>query len=204
MNRATQLARGAAAAAVAVFLAAFSHGVAAGEAPGWVGLVLSAVFALGVSVALLGRRGGPVRTVLAVGSSQAVFHLLFSLGTGDATVLEVSGAGHHQHVAVAQTAGESVATAAHAHGDAAMLAGHVLAGVATVLYLLAVEAAAWRALSRAVRGFVRSVTAVDAPAPVALPLAPAARPAVERARLRGRALLAQLRHRGPPVRPAFA
>ncbi|MGX5697020.1 hypothetical protein ACWKWP_12540 [Agromyces soli] len=200
MNRATQLARGAAAAAVAVFLAAFSHGVAAGEAPGWVGLVLSGLVALGVSVALLGRRGGPLRTVLAVGASQAVFHLLFSLGTGDPSVLEVSGSGHHQHVSVAASA----MTASHGHGDTAMLLGHVAAGIATVLYLLAVEAAAWRALSRAVRGFVRSVTRIDAPAPVPVARAAAARPAVERARLRGRALLAQLRHRGPPAAPAFA
>lgn len=203
MNRATQLVRGAAAASVAMFLAAFSHGVAAGEAPGWAGLALSGVLALAASVAFVGRRSGIVRTALAVGVSQLGFHLLFSLGTGDAALLRVSGEGHHQRVSVAD--GLLVAGAPmHAHGDGAMLLGHVLAGLSTVVYLLAVEAAAWRMLARAVRGFVRRIVRAVFPVAAAGAAEPQFPEAVQRARLRGRALLAQLRHRGPPVLLASA
>ncbi|GAA2445025.1 hypothetical protein [Agromyces soli] len=211
MNRATQLARGAAAAAVALFLAAFSHGAAAGEAPGGPGLALSAFVALAVSVALVGRRSSPLRVVLATAASQLVFHLLFSVGAGAGgagALLRVSGDAHHPTVTALPDA--SGATAApllgHGHTDAAMLLGHVLAWLATVAYLLAVEAAAWRALRRTARAvLVRAVDEASALAAIPVPAGPLVRPlARDRARLRGRQLVAQLRHRGPPRHPAFA
>ncbi len=213
MNRATQLARGAAAAAVALFLAAFSHGVAAGEAPGWPGLALSAFVALAVSVALVGRRSSPLRVVLATAASQLVFHLLFSVGAGagGGALLRVSGDAHHPTVTMLPDASagplaSGAAVVGHGHTDAAMLLGHVLAWLATVAYLLAVEAAAWRALRRAARAvLVRAVDEASALAAVPVPAGPLVRPlARDRARLRGRQLLAQLRHRGPPRHPAFA
>lgn len=213
MNRATQLARGAAAAAVALFLAAFSHGVAAGEAPGWPGLALSAFVALAVSVALVGRRSSPLRVVLSTAASQLVFHLLFSVGAGagGGALLRVSGDAHHPTVtmlpdASAGSLASGAAVVGHGHTDAAMLLGHVLAWLATVAYLLAVEAAAWRALRRAAQAvLVRAVDEASALAAVPVPAGPLVRPlARDRARLRGRQLLAQLRHRGPPRHPAFA
>ncbi|MFK4729081.1 hypothetical protein ROT00_05285 [Agromyces mediolanus] len=209
MNRATQLARGAAAAAVALFLAAFSHGVAAGEAPGWPGLALSLFVALAVSVALVGRRSSPTRVVLATAGSQLVFHLLFSVGVGAdgaGSLLRVAGDAHHPVVTALPDAAAPLGAAAHGHTDAAMLAGHVLAWLATVGYLLAVEAAAWRSLRRAARAvLVRAVDEASALAAVPAPAVRRARPqARDRARLRGRQLVAQLRHRGPPAHPAFA
>jgi len=214
VNRATQLARGAAAAAVALFLAAFSHGAAAGEAPGGPGLALSAFVALAVSVALVGRRSSPLRVVLATAASQLVFHLLFSVGAGAGgagALLRVSGDAHHPSVTVlpdaaAGSAASSTAVVGHGHTDAAMLLGHVLAWLATVAYLLAVEAAAWRALRRAARAvLVRAVDEASALAAIPVPAGPLVRPlARDRARLRGRQLVAQLRHRGPPRHPAFA
>lgn len=202
MNRATQLARGAATASVALLLAAFSHGVAAGEAPGWAGLALSGVLALAASVAFVGRRSGVLRTALAVGASQLGFHLLFSVGTGDGSLLRMSGEGHHRTVAVVDgVLGVDAGAAApvHVHGDVAMLLGHVLAGLATVVYLLAVEAAVWRTLARAIDGFVRSIARDPLPAVTVVAIATSVPEAVERARLRGCPLLAQLRHRGPPL-----
>jgi len=220
VNRATQLARGAAAAAVALFLAAFSHGVAAGEAPGWPGFALAVFVALVVSVALVGRRSSPVRVVLATAASQLVFHLLFSVGAGGGggALLRVSGDAHHPTVTVlpdasgvapapgGAVAGTAAAAAGHGHTDAAMLAGHLLAWLVTVAYLLAVEAAAWRALRRAARAVLaRVVGEASALAAVPAPAGPLVQPrARDRARLRGRQLIAQLRHRGPPPVPAFA
>ncbi|MBT2517881.1 hypothetical protein J7E29_10585 [Streptomyces sp. ISL-90] len=199
MNRATQLARGAATASVALFLAALSHGIAGREAPGGVGLVLAGLVALAASVAFVGRRSTPVRTALAVVVSQGAFHLLFGVGAGSGPRLVVSGTGHHQAV----TALEGTATAHATHTDAPMLVGHAIAAVLTIVYLLAIEAAAWRSLATAVRRFVvrltRGIARVPAPLVVARSVAPA-----RHARPRERLLLPGLRYRGPPALLASA
>ncbi|UOQ87866.1 hypothetical protein MUN74_11195 [Agromyces endophyticus] len=204
MNRATQLARGAATASVALFLAAFSHGVAGGEAPGSVGLVLAAIVALATSVAFVGRRNSPVRTALAVVASQGAFHLLFGVGAGPSSGQFVAnGAGHHATMAFVETAGTG-STVAHAGHDGAMLVGHALAAVATIVYLLAVERTAWSALASATRRFVLVLTGrAGEPVAVAAPYRldrSAVAPPVLRSRLR----FAALRYRGPPLLPAFA
>lgn len=201
MNRATQLARGASTAAVALFLAAFSHGVAAGEAPGGVGLVFAALLALAASVAFVGRRTSSVRVALAVIMSQGAFHLLFGVGAGGADRLVVSGTGHHQVVTVVEGAAPAVTHTAHA--DATMLVAHALAAALTIAYLLAVEAAAWRSLAGTARRLVGRLTGATTVAPVvvAVPRPTAdARPVLLRSRLR----YAGLRDRGPPAPLAFA
>lgn len=206
MNRATQLARGAATASVALFLAAFSHGVAAGEAPGGVGLALAGIVALGASVAFVGRCTSPVRTALAVLVSQGAFHLLFGVGAGSATgQFVVNGHGHHETVSFVD-AGGAVASSAHAgHGDTAMLAGHVLAAALTIVYLLVIERAAWSALAAATRRFVLVLSGRAAePAPVGAPSRPLGLGAAALPRLRSRLRFAALRYRGPPRLPAFA
>lgn len=214
MNRATQLARGTATASVALFLAAFSHGVAGGEAPGGVGLALAGIIALGASTAFIGRRTSPVRTALAVLVSQGAFHLLFGVGAGQGTgSFVVSGAGHHQTVSfvdAAAGAGGAAAQSAHAghafaeFGDAAMFAGHALAAALTIVYLLAVERVAWAALAAATRRFVLVLSGRAAE-----PAVVAARPGLARLdafappRLRSRLRFAALRYRGPPSFLAF-
>ncbi|KRC61221.1 hypothetical protein ASE14_09890 [Agromyces sp. Root81] len=202
MNRAAQLARGSATAVVALFLAAFSHGVAGGEAPGGVGLVLAGIVALGASVAFVGRRATPLRTTLAVIVSQGTFHLLFGVGAGASTGSFVaSGDGHHQTVAFVD--GAAAATAGHVHADTAMLLGHALAAVATIVYLLAVEQAAWRAVAAAARRFVLRLTSPVPP--LALPLAAVRRPASTRVpQLRSRLRFTALGSRGPPLLLASA
>lgn len=197
MNRATQLARGAATAAVAVLLAGFSHGFAGGEAPGGAGLALAALVALAASVALVGRRATPVRTALAVVVSQAAFHLLFGVGAGTSTgSFVVSGGVHHSTVAFIDAAGS---TGDHGHTDGAMLIGHAIAAAVTIVYLVAVERAAWRAVGAATRRLVLRLTAsnvllVD----VALPLV---RGTIgSRApRLRSRLRFTAFGYRGPPA-----
>lgn len=200
MNRATQLARGATTAAIALFLAAFSHGVAAGEAPGGVGLVFASLVALAASVAFVGRRTTPIRVALAVTVSQGAFHLLFGVGAGSGGLV-VSGTGHHQVVTIAEGAAPAAAHAAHA--DVAMLAAHALAAVLTIVYLLAAEGVVWRALAGTARRFVGRLTGAVtlAPAVVTVP-----GPAIDAApvRPRSRLLNSGLRYRGPPARLAFA
>lgn len=201
MNRATQLARGATSAAIALFLAAFSHGVAAGEAPGVVGLVFAALVALAASVGFVGRRVTPVRVALAVIVSQGTFHLLFGVGSGDGGGLAVSGTGHHQVVTVVESAAPAAPHAAHA--NAAMLVAHALAAVFTIVYLLAAEAAVWRALTGGARRLIGRLTGAITSAPVAIAMS---RRAVDAAPMlpRARLLNSALRYRGPPVLPAFA
>lgn len=200
MNRATQLARGAVTAAVAIALAGFSHGVAGGEAPGDVGLVFAFLVALAASVAFIGRRTTPVRVALAVIVSQGAFHLLFGVGAGGPDRLLVTGSGHHQVVTVV----DGAVPAAHAaHSDLAMLAGHALAAAFTIAYLLAVEAVTWRSLAVAARRLVGRLTGAVTSVPVVVP---ARRAAVALAPVlpTGRLLRSALRYRGPPARPAFA
>ncbi|SIN86919.1 hypothetical protein [Agromyces cerinus] len=203
MNRAAQLARGSATALVALFLAAFSHGVAAGEAPGGVGLVLAGIVALGASVALVGRRTTAVRTTLAVIVSQGAFHLLFGVGAGASSgSFVVNGGGHHQQT-VAFVDGGAAAPVGHVHADTAMLIGHALAAVATIVYLLAVEQVAWRTLTAAARRFVLRLTA---PVPPLALLVPVVRRALATCvpRLRSRLRFTALGSRGPPLLLASA
>lgn len=200
MNRATQLARGATTAAVALFLAAFSHGIAAGEAPGGVGLVFAALVALAASVAFVGRRVTPIRVALAVIVSQGAFHLLFGVGAGGGDLV-VSGTGHHQVVTVVE--GAAPAATHVAHSDGAMLVAHALAAVLTIVYLLAVEAAAWRSLAGTARRLVGRLTGASTPVPVAVRVP---RPATDAAPVpaRSRLLNSALRYRGPPAHLVFA
>jgi hypothetical protein len=81
-TRWTRVARGLAAAAIATFVAAFSHAAAGGGAPGGVGLALAAAFA--VMVCVLFTRRSPSLPLLSasVVLSQLAFHLLFAVGAG--------------------------------------------------------------------------------------------------------------------------
>lgn len=203
MNRAAQLARGSATAVVALFLAAFSHGVAAGEAPGGLGLLLAGIVALAASVAFVGRRSTPLRTTLAVIVSQGAFHLLFGVGAGASTgSFVVSGGGHHPTVAFADggaaaTAVGGAAPAGHLHADTAMLIGHAIAAVATIVFLLAFEQAAWRAVTTAARRIALRLTA---PVPQLALLPPVIRRVTSTSapRLRSRLRFTALGSRGPP------
>lgn len=195
--RRTRVTRGVLAAAVATFAAAFSHGIAVGEAPSAVALAVASVLAVSICVALAGR-STPLRLAVAVVSSQAAFHALFA--ALPATTGTVTQAGHHGMVSLATDA----ATHAHASTDVGMWLGHTAAAVVTIACLQhgervllgfgATFALAFRALISAL--VVRPAATPAVAAPAWLPVAAAAT-----------ALLPfSANRRGPPLRartPSF-
>jgi hypothetical protein len=212
VTRAAQLARGTATAAVAVVLAACSHGIAGREAPGMVGLALAAVVAVGASVAFIGRRSTPLRTALAVIVSQAAFHLLFSVGApggGGGSTLDVTGSGHHHPLDSVEGAaaiagqGPGQGLGHPGHADAAMLVGHTIAAALTIAYLLVLERAVWLALGAATRRLVLRLTTTTEPVGVAC-VVPAPLVGTTPTRLHGRLAFTAVRYRGPPFALASA
>lgn len=126
--RRTRVTRGVLAAAVSTFAAAFSHGVASGEAPSVVALAVASVLAVAVCVGLAGR-ATPARLTVAVVASQAAFHGLFvALPGASGTVTQ---AGHHGMVMLAA----DVASHVHGSADVAMWLSHAAAAVVTIAAL---------------------------------------------------------------------
>ncbi|MEC5151460.1 hypothetical protein [Cryobacterium sp. GrIS_2_6] len=76
----TRFARGWAIAGFATFVAALSHTLGGGAAPGLLPVVISLAFAGIVCIGLAGRAPSLWRTAAAVLTSQLIFHGLFSLG----------------------------------------------------------------------------------------------------------------------------
>ncbi|NQX34896.1 hypothetical protein [Herbiconiux sp. VKM Ac-2851] len=152
-SRTTRAARGLAAAAIALFLAALSHVAAGGGAPGQAGAALAAAFAALVCVGLAGRRLSVPRLAIAVLISQFAFHLLFGVGSGTGSGLAVATAHHHGR-AVSTLVPDALqsslaATPAHAHDSGWMWVSHAVAAVLTVLVLARGELAARRLLALA-------------------------------------------------------
>lgn len=126
--RSARVTRGVLAAAVATFAAAFSHGIASGEAPSVVALAVASVLSVTVCVALASR-STPLRLAVAVVVSQAAFHALFA--ALPATTGTVTRAGHHGMISLATDA----ATHAHASAGLGMWLGHVAAAAVTIACL---------------------------------------------------------------------
>jgi hypothetical protein len=195
--RGTRVTRGVLAAAVATFAAAFSHGVAAGQAPSIVALAGASVLAVVVCVALAGR-ATPLRLAAAVVLSQAGFHTLFALAPAATGTAGSTHGSHGSHLVITVTT-DAVAHV-HAPADAAMWLGHAAAAVVTILALARGERAVV-ALLHSLRLTVRALLGVIAALPAltparAMPAWPPRFPATT-------ALLpSDLRRRGPPaVRP---
>ena len=213
----TRVARGLAAAALATFVAAFSH-VAAGRgaAPGTAGLALSIAFSAVVCVLLTRRSLSLPLLTLSVALSQVVFHLLFGVGAGNGSGLVVASHEHHgltvsTLVPDPQHTVDAVA-GSHAHDSSTMWLAHVLAGVITVVALrngelvlrrllaLGHAVAARRELvTAAVRALVRAVSGTTGLRPAAPRILDRAvgLPVPDRLRDLG-VVLGSLRHRGPP------
>lgn len=193
--RAARLLRGAVLGTVATLLAAVSHLLGGGHAPSALALVVGVVFATFVGTVAVGRvatgrRVGVVRTAIAVGITQFVFHIGFALlGSGAA----VSATGAHRHHAVFSIAADPAA--AVAHGGAAMWLAHIAAAVLTVLYLRHLERHVWAVLSR-LGGVLLRAFSIQMPQPTVRPL----RVAVARELPAASALLRDaIARRGPPV-----
>ena len=192
--RAVRLLRGTLLGTVATLLAALSHVAGGGPTPSGLALVLGGVFATAVGTITLGRvaagRRTPLtRTMIAVALAQLAFHLGFSLlGTGGA----VSSTGGHHHALVSIAADPASAIA---QGGVGMWLAHLVAAVATVLYLRHLEARVWAVLARFGGFLVRALG-------IRMPQQPARRPlpAVFRDLLPATAVLRDaIARRGPPA-----
>lgn len=184
-SRWARVARGLAAAAFATFVAAFSHVVAGGSAPGIFGIAASLVISSMLCTVLTARALSLWRLTASVALSQLLFHALFS-GLGAPVA-----ATHHMDSMVMDAA------ATHSHPDAVMWLAHTAAGVVTVITFRYAEAAFW-GLADTARLLLARLLAIVVPAPAA-PASPTV--AVERRFVpRDLALLlSSMRHRGPPV-----
>lgn len=207
-SRGARVVRGLVVASLSVVVAAFSHVVGGGAAPGALGTILALAFAILACTALGSRALSPVRLSLSVALSQFVFHVLFSLGsTVPAGAAAHSSAGM---LGMVMSGGQTVtlpdlaapgAVPAEAMSDARMWLGHAVAAAITVALLLRGERSLLTLLRLGGSRLTRLAVIVDA-----LPGAPGVvRHSVVRAvaDLRGLrslvTLFATRPHRGPPV-----
>ena len=197
----TRVARGSLAAAFSTFVAAFSHAVSGGSAPGVAALSLAVAFSTLVCVALAGRGLSYWRIGASVAVSQIFFHTLFSLivqpAAASPSAPTMAHAGHDM-AAMFLPAG-AAASGASITVDVAMVTGHVLAAVATFAAIVWGERAARGLLAAALVRATR-FAALLLPAPVFLPRAVRLGRV---ARIDAPAVLEVLRasvwHRGPPL-----
>lgn len=196
-GRGTRVARGAAAAAVATFVALLSHVSGGGEVPGILGIVVPLALSFVACTALAGRRTSAMRLGLAVAVSQVLFHTLFVLGSYR------PGAEGHVHGAV-PTAATGGAMPHVMTTDAGMWAWHAVAALVTTVALHRGERtlAALRELAQRsiawVRARARIIAAIFGPAPlrrVSAEVVAVVRPV-------SALIVASARRRGPPARTA--
>ncbi|QOT21311.1 hypothetical protein [Paenarthrobacter sp. YJN-D] len=197
--RTVRFARGWAGAVAATLIAAASHVLSGGNAPGAPVLILSLALSGLVCMALAGKVLSLWRLATAVLVSQTVFHGLYSFDPGAhhdvGTAAAAGHAGHGAHTLASVAAGPSD------HSSPSMVVGHVLAAVATIAVLRYGEVTAVRllaALGLRLIPFLRIIQPLAVnPGPNVIPSDWAVRPL----RNLGVPLLA-MRHRGPPRRPA--
>ncbi|MDO5053017.1 MAG: hypothetical protein Q4E05_09035 [Pseudoclavibacter sp.] len=195
------IARGAAAASLAVVPAAVAHGVADGHAVGPGTLCLTILLAGAVCVRLVGRRLSRLRIALAVLAAQGLLHAVFPLShLGGSAVPGAGTAGHAGHgraAAAAALAGLRTELGSAAEPGAAMLVGHLCAAAVTVLAAWYGRAAC-RRLAAAARRLLVSLIRLAGPVPAPPGPARVASPAL-RSRPVRTAQLPVLGIRGPPL-----
>ena len=185
--------RGLVAAAIATFIAAFSHAVSGTEVPGLFALVAASVLAAVICILLAGRALSTWRLAASVVLSQLGFHTLFALAPASSGTV-TGGDGHHTDMLV-MTADAT----AHVHVTASpvMWLGHTLAAGVTIAALARGERALL-ALFDTLRLTVLVLWSTLRVAPLGRPVLPGAGwlPVLSAAE---RVLLSAMRHRGPPV-----
>lgn len=191
-SRWARVIRGTIAAAVATFVAAFSHALGGDAAPSWLGVGASFVLSVAICTALAGRALSWWRLFASVAVSQVLFHALFS-GAGVPVTPAATAVHDHGGAAVAALA----MPAMDGHADRMILA-HVIAGVITLLALRFGERAFWSVTdsARLVVARVLLVVAPIAAAPARVIL-PAVRTALAPRTIH---VPSTHRHRGPPLR----
>lgn len=139
--------RGSAAASFATFVALTSHVIGGGALPTLTGLIVPLALSTLVCVLLAGRQLSLHRLSISVLTSQALFHLLFSIFTPTAsapaptTAVDRHAAMHAGHEASMASMGtghdvmgsmSTGSTAGHAHTSPTMLIAHLVAAVVTI------------------------------------------------------------------------
>jgi hypothetical protein len=179
--------RGVVAAATTVLLAATAHTIGGGAAPSLLLIAVAAILAAPPAVVLVGRRPSVLRTSAAVLIAQFVFHTVFALFGGPATVAFTGG--DHTHMA-----GHMVMIGAAPMAHDSMTFAHALAGVVTVALLHRGE----RMLRAVGRGIRRLLPLRVRRAPFPLTVRVVAATFREPAR-RAVLLVADVGRRGPPL-----
>lgn len=203
--RQQRVARAAAAATLATFVALLSHSIAGGARPDAGGLLLVWALALVIATVLIGRRLSLVRLAVVVGLAQVGFHLFFVVcapGVSSGRADAVHGHAAHAHMPPqASTAGVETAASASAaaFSDIWMWTAHLVAALMTVAVLHRGERIVVTLLRQAERLACRIERAI---APVSV------QPLPVRQRMRmpdavviplvGRPLVAVAARRGPP------
>jgi hypothetical protein len=200
--------RGAAAAALSVFVAAWFHVASGGDAPTPLAVIASFVLASPVCVLLAGRRTRLWSLAVSVGLSQFLFHALFSLGA-PSDVRFVSAGGAEAMPGMPDMHGMSDLSlhAIGGHGASAaavavpaMWVGHALAALITIVAIRRSERALAALFALAARFLVRALLLALAPLrgeTAELPQRPAVRAVAQLV------VEAGLHRRGPPVRFAL-
>ncbi|MBX3092027.1 MAG: hypothetical protein KF801_05905 [Cryobacterium sp.] len=192
MTRWARVARGTVAAAVSLFIAAFSHSLAGGSLPGFAGIALCLTFSVLACIALAGRRMPRTRLAASIVASQAMYHWLFG-SLGASTLATAPTLGHVHNAPV-----DFGSVSPHAHSGTDMLVAHIAAAVATFTLLACGERAIaaishWAfAVARALFPSVEGTVGNRVPStlsPTGVPRVPAASQRVDHS---------GLRYRGPP------
>ncbi|MFP1602691.1 hypothetical protein ACLD0U_08400 [Microbacterium sp. 2216-1] len=127
-TRRIPLLRGFLGATVATFVALLSHVGVGGDLPGALGIAVPWMLSLMISTLLAGRRLSVTRLSIAVALSQALFHVLFVLGS----ITPRGGLAPHVHGAAAITLESGAVLLPDGAG---MWLAHVIAAAVTVLAL---------------------------------------------------------------------
>ena len=201
-TRWARFARGWIVAVFSTFVAALSHTVGGGSAPGLLAVVVSLAFAGMVCVALAGRTLSFWRGALSVLVSQFIFHGLFSLGApgGALGADAIAASAMHQHAALPGLVDPmQLSSTAHvAHDGGTMWFAHFGAAMVTILALRYAERAFW-SLVENVRLGIRTLFA---PNQLAVAVAAPQRIGHEAPVVAPRDLLlvlSAMRRRGPPA-----
>ncbi len=200
-GRGLRVARGAAAASVATFVALLSHVSGGGQIPGILGIVVPLALSFVACTVLAGRRTSAPRLALAVAVSQVLFHTLFVLGDYRA------GAAGHVHGAAPTATAASAATEAMPHvmtTDAGMWAWHAVAALVTTVALHRGERtlAALRELAQRSIAWVRARARIIATNFGPSPVRRVSAEVVAVVRPVSALLVVSARRRGPPARTA--
>jgi hypothetical protein len=205
-TRWARFARGWAVAGFSMFVAALSHTLGGGAAPGTMGVVFSLAFAGIICIGLTGRTLSVWRVGASVIISQLIFHGLFSLGaTAGALAVATDASGGvalaaHQHTAIEIVHSAAGSAVAHGpqHTGVGMWMAHGVAALVTIAALRHGEAALWGLLANARLVSRRVVTLAAAITPAA-PTRQAPTSGLVFVARELALVLSVMRHRGPPA-----